>query len=217
LNETFDWMANTLKPSEGNNRVVHRPTPHDQYPPDWIRRNLDPYHAETITRFTHEGCRVEFDVDVDDNDMGFLLGKHFAMHAVDTFDLKDIDPNSISIENSCEPFETSTGPSTVWNCEDKQGKFLTLKTVNAESKIHEESSAASWKSAYHPKDGGKLKDELCKAQPDNGAYCDEPERKQKPSDLTSIQLGFSTPDYAKRFARAFKHAVTLCGGKPSAF
>src|ERR1700688_1344071 len=140
LDETFDWMANTLKPSEGNYRVVHRPTPHSRYPPDWIRDNLDPYHAETITKVSHVACRVEFDVDVDDNDMGSLLGKHFVMHAVDTFNLKEIDPNSIRIENSCAPFETSTGPATVWNCEDKQGKFLIFKTVNAQSKIHEESS-----------------------------------------------------------------------------
>jgi len=53
--------------------------------------------------------------------------------------------------------------------------------------------------------------------PNNGAYCDEPERKMTPIDLTSIQLGFSTPEYAQRFAKAFKHAVTLCGGKPSTF
>jgi len=149
--------------------------------------------------------------------MGFLLGKHFMMHAVDSFNLKDIDPNSISIENACEPFETSAGPSTGWNCEDKQGKFLIAKTVNSESKIHEESTGLSWKSGYTPEDGGKLVEQLCKKLPGNGAYCDEPERKNKPSDLTSIELGFSTPEYAKRFAKAFKHAVTLCGGKPSAF
>jgi hypothetical protein len=30
-------------------------------------------------------------------------------------------------------------------------------------------------------------------------------------------LGFSTPEYAKRFAKALRHAVNLCGGKPSSF
>jgi len=53
-----------------------------------------------------------------------LLGKHFIEHAVDTFDLGDIDPNSIRIENSCEPFETPTGQATGLNCDDEQGKFV---------------------------------------------------------------------------------------------
>jgi len=217
LDETFNWMVNTLEPSEHNNRVFHRPTPHSQYPPDWIKTDLDPYHEETITKFSHVGCRVRFEIDIDDNDMGFLLGKHFVMHAIDTFDLKDIDLNSIRIENSCAPFETITGPATVWNCDDEQGKFLTLRTFNAEPKIHEESTGSSWKSGYRPKDGGKLKDELCKAQPDNGAYCDQPERKNQPRDMTSIQIGFSTPDYARRFVKALKHAAALCGARQSTF
>jgi hypothetical protein len=219
FDETFDWMANTLKPSEGNNKVVHRPRPQNQYPPDWIRDELDPYHAETIEKVSHSGCRVEFDVDVNDNDMGFLLGKHFIEHAVDTFDLGDMDPNSIRIENSCEPFETPTGQATGLNCDDEQGKFVILRAANAKPKIHEERTGASWKSRYHSKEGKheNLTDELCKSMPNNGAYCDEPERKITPIDLTSIQLGFSTPEYAQRFAKAFKHAVTLCRGKPSTF
>jgi hypothetical protein len=139
------------------------------------------------------------------------------MHDLDTFDLKDIDPESVRVQDSCAPFDTPQGSTTQYNCEDTQGKFMIFQTSNAKAKIHEESSGASWKSGYHPKDGGKLIDALCKAQPDNGAYCDQPERKNKPSDLTSIQLGFSTPEYAKRFAKAFRHAVELCGGKPSAF
>ena len=194
LDETFDWMAHSLKPSEGNNRVVHRPTPRSRYSPDWIRDNLDQYHAETITKFSHAGCRVELDVDIDDNDMNTGFGKHFVMHAVDTFDLKDIDFNSIRITN-------------YW---DEQGKFLHFNTINKESKIHEESSGSSWKSDYHPTDARWRTDELCKAHPDSG-FCDQPESKNKPKDLASIELGFSTPEFTEQFAKVFSHAVTLCG------
>jgi hypothetical protein len=125
---------------------------------------------------------VEFDVDVNDNDMGFLLGKHFIEHAVDTFDLGDIDPNSIRIENSCEPFETPTGQATGLNCDDEQGKFVIFQAANAKPKPHEERTGASWKSRYHSKEGKheKLTDQLCKSMPNNGAYCDEPERKMAP-------------------------------------
>ena len=216
LQETFDWMTNTLKPAEGNVSVIHRPYQRP-YPKDWVEERIDPYHSEVIAKFFHDGCRVEFDVEVTDNDMGLLLGKHFVMHDVDTFDLKDIDPKSVHVLDSCAPLDTPQGSTTPYNCEDTQGKFVIVQPSNAKATIHEESSGASWKSEYRPKDGGKVTDELCNAQPDNGAYCDQPERKNKPSDLTSIQLGFSTPEYAKRFAKAFRNAVELCGGKPSAF
>jgi hypothetical protein len=40
---------------------------------------------------------------------------------------------------------------------------------------------------------------------------------QQPKDLTSATLGFATPEYAKKFAKALRHAVELCGGQASAF
>jgi hypothetical protein len=51
----------------------------------------------------------------------------------------------------------------------------------------------------------------------NRSYCDHPDHKLEPEDLTSTTLGFSTPEYAKRFAKTFKRAVELCGGRQSAF
>jgi hypothetical protein len=224
LAATLDWMTNTLKPSEGHNTVVHRPF-RKPYPPDWIRDGLDPSHSETITKFSHMDCRVEFDVEVTDNDTG-VFGRYFVEHDVDTFDLNDIDPHSVQIEDACEPFETPLGSTTGWNCKDEQGKFLIFRTTDAKAKIHEESSGSSGKSmySYHHKDQqdptktqADVFDELCKKMPGNTAYCDQPEHKRDSKDLTQSQLGFSTPDYAQRFAKAFKHAVELCGGQPSKF
>jgi hypothetical protein len=225
LVETFEWMKNTLKPTEGNNVVIHRPFSRP-YPKDWEDKGMDPYHSEVITNFSHEDCHVRFDVDVTDNDMGLLLGKYLVEHEVDTFDLKDIDPKSVRIQNSCEPVDTPSGPTTPFNCDDTSSRFVIFQTSDAKAKIHEESSGSNGKSAYglnqvrnHAKDN---LDEMCEAVTANGgarnpAYCDETDHKGNPRDLTSSTLGFSTPEYAKRFAKAFKHAVELCGGKQSAF
>jgi hypothetical protein len=215
LNETLVWMENTLRPSEGNNVVIHRPYPHR--PSDWIRDNLDPYHAQTITNFIHAGCRVELDVDIADNDM--ITGKHFTEHDTASFDLGDIDLNSIRTKNTCKPFQTPTGPTTPLNCADEQGKFIIFHTANATPKVHEELMGASWKSGYHSKDGvhEELTGDFCKSMPNNGNYCDEPQRRIGSVDVTFSQLGFSTRAYARRFAKAFRHAVTLCGGKSSTF
>lgn len=54
LVETFDWMTNTLKPTEGNNAVIHRPFKRP-YPKDWEDKGMDPYHSEVITNFSSRG------------------------------------------------------------------------------------------------------------------------------------------------------------------
>jgi hypothetical protein len=222
LPESLSWMEDTLKASEGNNTVIHRPFP-QPYTSDWVRDHLDPYHLESITKFSHTGCRVEFDVDVTNNDMG-SLGISVFEHDVDTLDLKDIDPTSIRVQDACASFDTPSGPTKGWNCEDEQGKFVIFQTSNAKAKIHEESRSSvgrSLYSDYHKDDPtktqGDILDELCKGMPGNIAYCGQPEHKEKPKDETQSQLGFSTPEYAARFAKALKHAVILCGGKPSYF
>jgi hypothetical protein len=225
LTETFDWMANTLKPSERNNSFTHYPTPHP-YVKEWVDKEIDPYHTERITGFSHDGCRIKFDVEIIDNDMGLLLGKYFFYHSVTAFDLKDIDPQSVRIQNSCEPVATQSGPVEPWNCEDTQGKIVVFQTVDAKPKIHVEGSASSGKSNYgrwgvrHHTEynlDGMCKEASANGDSGNGAYCDQPDTKETPRDVTSSTLDFATPAYAKRFAKALRHAVELCGGKASAF
>lgn len=225
LAETFDWMDNTLKPSERNNSFSHYPTARP-YAKQWIDESIDPYHSETIEHFSHDGCRVTFNIEMVDNDMGLLLGKVFYYHAVDVFDLKDIDPESIRIQDSCKPVETPSGAASPWNCSDEQGKIVIFQTVDAKPKINEGGHASSSKSMHgywQVEHHAKLNlDYMCKeananGDSGNGAYCDQPDTKQQPKDLTSATLGFSTPEYAKKFAKALRHAVELCGGKASAF
>jgi hypothetical protein len=221
LQQTFEWMANTLKPSERNTTFTHRPNPRP-YVRDWVDKEIDPYHMERITKFSHDGCRVTFNVEMIDNDMGLLLGKTFFYNAVDTFDLTDIDPGSIRIQDSCAPVETPSGPTEPWNCTDMQGKVVVFKTADARPRIHESGTASSMKSNYGNwgvRHGTKYNlDKMCKevstsGDSGNGAYCDQSDTKETPKDLTSATLGFSTPEYATRFATALRHAAELCGAK----
>jgi len=55
-------------------------------------------------------------------------------------------------------------------------------------------------------------DEMCKdananGDPGNGAYCNEPDTKQTPKDLTWSTLGFGNSDYARRFAQALRQLL----------
>lgn len=74
LTETFDWIANTIKPTEGNNVLFHRSF--KVYPQDWVDKGIDPYHSEVITNFSHEGCRVKLEVEVADCDISLAHTIH---------------------------------------------------------------------------------------------------------------------------------------------
>jgi hypothetical protein len=220
LQETFDWMTNTLRPSEGNNWYIHHPD-RQPYPKEWVEKEINPYHQEIIESFSHDNCRVQFVVDVIDNDMGFSMGKQFDETETDTVDLSTIDPNTIKVTDSCESMDTPFGRVTPWNCEDEAGLQMQFKTRNAQPTIHREGVSSGYKSRYgywqvshEPKDS---LDQMCKEFPGNSAYCDTTNVKDPPFNLTSDTLVFHSPDYTQRFIKAFRHAVELCGGKPSTF
>src|ERR1039457_3709269 len=222
LTETFDWMTNILKPSEANNRGIHRPFGATEgaspYQSPTLRGLPDPYNEEIITKFSHEGCKVEFDVDVVNVDEIFL-GKEFHFPEVDTFDLRDIDPTSIGIVGSCASNDTPA-PCLFGDGGDMRGKQIVFRTSNTKAKIHAENKSSTMPSAYgytHKEKGKTLEEsneQLCKSMPSNSAYCNG-DYKGEATDTTFGTLWFSTPEYAERFAKALKHAVTLCGGKPS--
>jgi hypothetical protein len=222
LRETFEWITNTLQPSEGNNSVTHRPFDRP-YTKDWQDRGIDPFHAETLSKISHNNCQVKIDVDTVDNDMVFEIGRVFSSHYINTFNLRDIDPASIHIDNACAPIESPNGPAEPWNCRDEQGKFIIFKTANLVPKIHEEVTTSAGKSMFGFHQSKWDKEEvtwegMCKSFPKPvEAYCDFNDKKDAPKDLTSLQLGFGSEQYAKRFVSAFRHAVELCGGKVSAF
>ena len=220
LQETFDWMTNTLHSGEGNNWYIHHPY-RQPYPRDWTEKEINPYHEETITKFSHDGCQVKFVINTIDNDMGILLGKQLSGVETDTFNLKDIDPATIKVTNSREPFDTANGKQTPYNCEDDAGLEMEFKTRNAQPLIHRESVSSGYKSRYGEwqvkNDPKHSLDEMCKKMPGNIAYCDTDDVKQQPENLTSDNLVFHSPAYTKRFIEAFRHAIELCGGRASTF
>lgn len=220
LQETFDWIANTLQPSEGNNWYIHHPFK-QPYPKQWVTEEINPFHKEAITAFSHEGCRVKFVVESIDNDMPFLLGKQVSVTSTDTFDLKDIDPTTIRVIDSCAPIDTNDGQMEPYHCEDTAGLQMEFKTRNSQPAIHREEVSSGYKSKH-----GRWQDEhhdkdrlaaLCKDMPENKAYCDYDSVKEPPKDVASSGLVFHSAAYTKRFIEAFRHAVELCGGKTSAF
>jgi hypothetical protein len=124
LNETFDWMSNTLKPAEGNNYYVHHPFP-ERSQKD-IEDGVDPRVMQRITEFSNDGCSVRFEVYLEFDDTN-LNGTYSAENDVLTFNLKNLDPQAINVEDSCKP--VTPGGGAPFNCEDMQGTQVNFKTT----------------------------------------------------------------------------------------
>ncbi len=206
LQETLSWIANTLRPQEGNAVYTIKP-PFES--PDNLKEQIDSYHREFISDFSHTGTKVSFTVIVTDNDMGLLLGLHLEETQVETFDLSNIDPTTIkAVANDC------------LYCKPDKVQ-VTFQTRNTRPVIHRESISSSTYTLYelwqeqHEYD--KSRKALCDEMPNNEGYCKLRNKKQKPKDVTSTTYGFTTPEYASRFAKALRHAVVLSSGKPSSF
>ena len=218
LQETFDWMSNTL---EG--WFVHHPYLRP-YTKEWADKGINPYQQKIISEFSHQGCQVKFVVDTTDNDyLEDVLGRQLSYTETDTFNLKDIDPNTIKIRNSCEPHDTTQEKQTEDNCEDEAGLIMEFETRNEHPLIYRETVISSGNSAFgnwrvkNDPERAKFAKDICRTEPNNLAYCEVKELKTEPYNLTSDHLAFHSPAYTKRFVKAFKHAVELCGGKASTF
>lgn len=206
LQETLSWIVNTLQPQEGN--AVYTIKPQFESP-DNLNKQIESYHREFISDFSHTGTKVSFKIVVTDNDMGLLLGLHLEETQVETFDLSDIDPTTVkTVVNDC------------LYCKPDKVQ-VTVQTRNARPVIHRESVSSSTYTLYElwqeQHEYEKSRKALCNEMPNNEGYCELQNKKQKPMDVTSTTYGFSTPAYASRFAKALRHAVVLSGGKPSSF
>jgi hypothetical protein len=209
LNETLDWMSNTLKPAERNNYYVHRT--YSNRSKEEIENGVDPRVMERITRFSHNSCSVTVETYFETDDT-VIPGQCHRENDTLLFDLGDIDPQTISIEDSCKPLAPGWGAPS--NCGEMQGTQVNFKTRDAKPNIHVESIASGGKTMSCSRKNSDAIDEVCRKDPGNcGVFRDAKETK----DETADTLGFSTPRYAERFASALRHAVILCGGKASTF
>jgi hypothetical protein len=109
--------------------------------------------------FTYKGCEVTHHT----NSSGRSGGLH------DTFNLRDIDPNSIQVAKEPEGSRDYVGVSAQVKLSTRNDLSLLDYTGNVTGKTSFDS------------------------------------------------FNITDSEYAERFAKAFKHAVELCGGKPSTF
>jgi hypothetical protein len=94
-----------------------------------------------------------------------------------------------------------------------EGKPVVRDTIIDLSLVDPE-SIKSYTDDLVDKDTGEL---TIVATNDRKVIVEKTEGKDKPYLTEREFISFIGPEYAERFAKAFKNAVTLCGGKKSAF
>jgi hypothetical protein len=144
-----------------------------------------------ITNISYDGCRVQVSKDID-----ILYGTgQFVYQEKDSFNLADIDPTTA---------KPGDGIPDGLAKEDLEDKVISLHTRNDRKAIQcQEKNVAEWDSKGMP-----VKD----FKPDAGVNA-----KCVGAPYNEQELRFKTQEYTARFAKALRHAVELCGGKPSAF
>jgi hypothetical protein len=195
LDETLEWMDNTYNAHEsvsgayGHGRMA------------WYAPAKGPNGERTevmaagmTESFTYRGC--EMFLKTEDDKAGNEAAEIYHT-AKFIFNLRDIDPSSTKIsvrshlgDFACEDYTEEQRNAAGINCDHAE---LDFKTRNEAGLIAEE-----WHSVFVKLTGANHENN--KTDKTNGAY-----------------FVFNDPEYAKRFGKAFTHAVELCGGKPSPF
>jgi len=131
-----------------------------------------------------------------------------STHLRSDFNLKDIDPDSIKA-NEVFSIEiiANRGDPTDPHLPTPDRSIVMFSTANLAKAIHETNFIDEDTVKNAAKDGsGKI------------TFLLEPGTSNRlEKDESSEMLLLENNDLAGRFAKAFKHAVELCGGKPSAF
>jgi hypothetical protein len=193
LDETLEWMDNTYNPHEnisgayGHGRAA------------WYTHagigSQDEIMVWGLTEtFTHRGCEMTLRTEDLPNSQ---TAQRMFSSATSSFNLRDIDPSTIKVRAfshlggfSCEPDANGTLSVMAVNCDHSE---MSLKTRSAAGLIQEE-----WHSVFPNLTGADH--ERLDSGKKNSAY-----------------IEFDDPEYATRFAKAFAHAVELCGGKRMPF
>ncbi len=196
LSETLAWMDNTYNPHDhditgafGHGRVGwYAPLPNSNRPAD---EYLVSGHTET---FTHDGCQMT--LHTQQNPAAYAYREVYGSFS-STFNLRDINPQSIKLSTyshtagfRCEDYDSELRQIYQMHCDFAE---IVFSTRNEAPLIDEETHTifAKLQGSDH-----------------------ESQHKSK-----GAQAVFEVDDveYAGRFAKAFRHAVELCGGKPEPF
>lgn len=191
LKETLAWIDQTYNPHEGGDILGHghgwerRYTPN----PDRTEKLAEEYQTTFVS---HGGCKVT--IRSATHPVG--IWKEIPSEHNYSFDLHDIDPNSIAIK-TFDPYKDAT------NCQDAADvKNSNLQCTDAEIVFFTRNGAPAIKEEYL-KTFTKL----------TGADHEQ----RGTSTQQEMWLLVDDADYAQRLAKAWKHAVELCGGKASKF
>jgi hypothetical protein len=194
LDETLEWMDNTYNPHEnisgayGHGRTAW-------YAPETVNGARTEFMASGLTEtFTYSGC--DLTLKTADNPAS-QKSKEIFNTATFRFNLLDIDPSSIKVsarahlgDFPCDNYSEEQRAATGLNCDHAEMGF---KTRNEAGVIVEE-----WDAIFVKLTGTDH----------------ESRHKSKSS---SSYFEFDDVEYAGRFAKAFVHAIQLCGGKAPAF
>jgi hypothetical protein len=144
--------------------------------------------------FTHKGCEMTLRTEISPR-------AQVAQNRMDsskyTFHLKDIDPSSIKV--------TAYSHLGGFSCETKPGEEPSIMAVNCD---HAEMTFSTRSGA------GLINEEYKTVYPELTGADHERHDSHKRS---RAYFDFDDPEYAKRFAKAFAHAIELCGGRPLPF
>lgn len=184
LSDTLTWMDQTYNPHDGGPNLGRG----HGWETHFVGNQLIEEFNQT---FTSSRCQMTI------HDEAKPLGDFADVHSsnVETFDLRDIDPQSIKVST----FDSHNDGS---GCADAQQVQLFHRNCEAEVlfKTHNQVPTIEVASItiYEKLQGADH----------------EADDKAKRSSAAFI---VDDAEYASRFAKAFRHAVELCGGTPSPF
>jgi hypothetical protein len=188
LNETLSWMDNTFNAHERNGTFGHGHT--GWYTRDTTKGPLGEILVSGLTQsFTSDGCRMTLH---QQDDPAADLAQFSYSSFTRTFDLRDINPQSIKMHTLSRMggFYCEQFGLPPEDCDHAEITFVT----HGEAPLIDE----DW-DVIHPKLQGSQHE--VKSQ----------------SKTARSHFFVDNVEYATRFAKAFRHAVELCGGKPEPF
>jgi hypothetical protein len=191
LGETLSWMDQTYNPHEGGENFGQGHGVETHYLAD-RNSGTEQITEEYRTNFSHDGCRVA----IHNETMPVGIMKDTFGSTTYTFNLRDIDPDSIKIR--VYDFHKDIG-----GCDDpNEVNLFQLNCSNAEVEFSTRDGATSVEEDSHTT-FAKLE----------GAEHES----ESASKTTWAWFDVDDAGYARRFAKALRHAVELCGGKTSKF
>lgn len=189
LDDTLEWMDNTYNPHEG----VSGAYGHGRsawYSSSEVGSTHEFMVSGLTESFTYKGCEMTLRTET-------LPESKTAQELITScklkFDLKDIDPSSIKV--------TAISHLGGFPCDAAPGEKPSIVAVNCD---HAEMSFSTRSAA------GLIQEEWRTVYPKLAGADHENRHSLKSS---SAFFGFDDPEYARRFAKAFAHAVELCGGR----